>query len=96
MKTEHDYVLQRIEQRERKGVSTHILVFHELPISVEVLSTLIPELKKRGYEFVTLRDYMKTVVPARNWSHLDRTHTSNRRESVQSHHPRPLLTRRGV
>jgi len=60
-KTERDYVVQRIEQRERKGVSTHILVFHELPISVEVLSTLIPELKKRGYEFVTLRDYMKTV-----------------------------------
>jgi peptidoglycan/xylan/chitin deacetylase (PgdA/CDA1 family) len=60
-KTEHDYVVQRIGQRERKGISTHILVFHELPISVEVLSTLIPELKKRGYEFVTLRDYMKTV-----------------------------------
>ncbi|MGA2629694.1 MAG: polysaccharide deacetylase family protein [Terriglobia bacterium] len=60
-KTEHDYVVQRIEQRERKGVSTHILVFHELPISVEVLSTLIPELKKRGYEFVPLRDYMKTL-----------------------------------
>ena len=60
-KTEHDYVVQRIEHRERKGVSTHILVFHELPISVEVLSTLIPELKKRGYEFVPLRDYMKTV-----------------------------------
>jgi peptidoglycan/xylan/chitin deacetylase (PgdA/CDA1 family) len=65
-KTEHDYVVQRIEQRERKGVSTHILVFHELPISVEALSTLIPELKRRGYEFVTLRDYMKTLTPARN------------------------------
>jgi peptidoglycan/xylan/chitin deacetylase (PgdA/CDA1 family) len=65
MKTEHDYVLQRIEQRERKGISTHILVFHELPISVEVLSTLIPELKKRGYVFQTLREYMKMpgVVP---------------------------------
>ncbi len=64
-KTEHDYVLQRIAQRERKGVSTHILVFHELPISVEVLSTLIPDLKKRGYEFVTLRDYMRTVGATR-------------------------------
>ena len=60
-KTEHDYVVQRIELRERRGISTHILVFHELPISVEVLSTLIPELKKRGYEFVPLWDYMKTV-----------------------------------
>lgn len=61
MKTEHDYILQRIAQRERKGIYTHILVFHELPISVEVLSNLIPELKKRGYDFATLRDYMKSV-----------------------------------
>ena len=60
-KTEHDYVMQRIEQRERKEIYTHILVFHELPISVEVLSNLIPELKKRGYEFETLRDYMRDV-----------------------------------
>jgi peptidoglycan/xylan/chitin deacetylase (PgdA/CDA1 family) len=60
-KTEHDYVIERIEQRERKGIYTHILVFHELPISVEVLSNLVPELKKRGYEFVTLRDYMKKL-----------------------------------
>jgi peptidoglycan/xylan/chitin deacetylase (PgdA/CDA1 family) len=64
-KTEHDYVVQRIGQRERKGIYTHILVFHELPLSVGVLSTLIPELKKRGYEFVMLRDYMKTLGPAR-------------------------------
>jgi peptidoglycan/xylan/chitin deacetylase (PgdA/CDA1 family) len=55
----HDYVLRGIEQRERKGVFDHILVFHELPNSVEVLSHLIPELKKRGYKFVTLTDYMK-------------------------------------
>lgn len=57
--TERNYVLNRIQQRERKGVYTHVLVFHELPISVEVLSTLIPELKKRGYVFQTLREYMK-------------------------------------
>ena len=61
LKTEREYVLQRIAQRERRGVFTHVLVFHELPISVEVLSTLIPELKKRGYEFGTLRDYMKSL-----------------------------------
>lgn len=58
---EHDYVMERIEQRERKGTYTHILVFHELPISVEVLSNLIPELKKRGYGFGTLRDYMQSI-----------------------------------
>jgi peptidoglycan/xylan/chitin deacetylase (PgdA/CDA1 family) len=54
----YDYVLRTIEQRERKGVYGHILVFHEIPNSVEVLSRLIPELKKRGYGFVTLRDYL--------------------------------------
>lgn len=54
----HDYVLRTIEQRERKGVFDHVLVFHELPNSVEVLTRLIPELKKRGYTFVTLAEYM--------------------------------------
>src|SRR5271157_5533046 len=54
-----DYVLRTIEQRERKGVFDHILVFHEIPNSVEVLSRLIPELKKRGYTFLTLAEYMK-------------------------------------
>jgi peptidoglycan/xylan/chitin deacetylase (PgdA/CDA1 family) len=55
----HDYVLHTIEQREHKGIFDHIMVFHELPNSVEVLSRLIPELKKRGYTFVTLAEYMK-------------------------------------
>jgi peptidoglycan/xylan/chitin deacetylase (PgdA/CDA1 family) len=57
----HDDVLRRIEQRERRGVYAHILVFHELPLSVEVLSGLIPELKRRGYAFAPLRTYMETV-----------------------------------
>ncbi|HMD97989.1 MAG TPA: polysaccharide deacetylase family protein [Terriglobia bacterium] len=58
----YDYVLRNIEQRERKGVDGQILVFHELPNSVEVLSKLIPELKKRGYTFVTLQKYMEAVA----------------------------------
>ncbi len=53
------YVMQTLAQRERKGVYGHILVFHELPNSVEVLSRLIPELKKRGYSFVTLQKYLE-------------------------------------
>lgn len=57
----HDDVMRRIEQRERHGIYTHILVFHELPLSVEVLSGLIPELKRRGYEFASLETYMETV-----------------------------------
>jgi peptidoglycan/xylan/chitin deacetylase (PgdA/CDA1 family) len=56
--SDYDYVLRSIEQRERQGVDQHILVFHELPQTVELLSRLIPELKKRGYSFVTLRTYM--------------------------------------
>ena len=60
----HDYVMRTIEQRERKGIFDQILVFHELPNSVEVLSRLIPELKKRGYTFVTLAEYMKVEKPS--------------------------------
>jgi hypothetical protein len=51
--------MQTIQQRERKGVYGHILVFHELPNSVGVLSKLIPELRQRGYTFVTLQKYLE-------------------------------------
>jgi len=54
-----DYVMGDIQRRERQGVYGHILVFHELPNSVEVLSKLIPELKKRGYTFVPLGKYLE-------------------------------------
>jgi peptidoglycan/xylan/chitin deacetylase (PgdA/CDA1 family) len=56
--SDYDYVLRSIEQRECQGVDQHILVFHELPQTVDLLSRLIPELKKRGYSFVPLRTYM--------------------------------------
>jgi peptidoglycan/xylan/chitin deacetylase (PgdA/CDA1 family) len=59
--SDYDYVLRNIAQRERQGVQQHILVFHELPQSVELLSRLIPELKTRGYRFVTLRTYMSLI-----------------------------------
>lgn len=64
VETLRKYVLERIGQRERKGVYTHVLVFHELPISTDGLGTLIPELKQQGYQFLTLRDYMKAIAPA--------------------------------
>jgi peptidoglycan-N-acetylglucosamine deacetylase len=63
--SDYDYVLRTLAQRERHGVTQHILVFHELPESVELLSRLIPELKQRGYTFVTLRQYMQEVGGAR-------------------------------
>ena len=59
--SDYDYVLGVIAGRERHGVHDHILAFHELPQSVELLSRLIPELQGRGYKFVTLCDYMANV-----------------------------------
>jgi len=59
--SDYDYVLRTLAQRERQGIYDHILVFHELPQSVQLLTRLIPELKTRGYSFVTLRAYMAVV-----------------------------------
>lgn len=61
--SDYDYVLRTIALREREGVYDHILVFHELPQSVVLLSRLIPVLKQRGYRFVLLRDYMAQIHP---------------------------------
>ena len=55
------YMLERVAQRERRGLYDHILCFHELPVTVQVLSRLIPVLKQRGYRFVTLSDYFQAV-----------------------------------
>jgi peptidoglycan/xylan/chitin deacetylase (PgdA/CDA1 family) len=56
-----DAVLQQIEQREKKGVYTHILAFHELSTTAAIMPRLISDLKARGYRFVTLSEYMKLV-----------------------------------
>lgn len=58
------YVLNQIAQRERHGISTHILTFHELSTTITTLSTLIPELKARGYRFVTMKEYVREVGAA--------------------------------
>ena len=58
------FVLQQIEQREKKGVCTHILAFHELSTTVVALQSLIPELKSRGYRFVTMQEYVRLVEPS--------------------------------
>ncbi|HET9183934.1 MAG TPA: polysaccharide deacetylase family protein [Candidatus Angelobacter sp.] len=54
-------VLKQVEQRERKGVYTHILAFHELSTTAAIMPRLITDLKARGYRFVTLSEYMKMV-----------------------------------
>ncbi|MDP1629263.1 MAG: hypothetical protein Q8L57_01440, partial [bacterium] len=43
-----------IADREREGKFQHILVFHELPLTVKSLTNLIPYFKTLGYEFVRL------------------------------------------
>jgi peptidoglycan/xylan/chitin deacetylase (PgdA/CDA1 family) len=60
----NSFVLQEIERREKKGVYTHILAFHELSTTVVALKTLLPELKARGYRFVTMQDYVRLVGAA--------------------------------
>jgi peptidoglycan-N-acetylglucosamine deacetylase len=54
-------VLKTIEQREKKGLTTHVLVFHELTSTTAQLPELIAALKAKGYRFVTISEYMKQV-----------------------------------
>jgi peptidoglycan/xylan/chitin deacetylase (PgdA/CDA1 family) len=54
-------VLRVIEQREKQGVETHVLVFHELSTTTAQLPELIAALKAKGYRFVTVSQYMKLV-----------------------------------
>jgi peptidoglycan/xylan/chitin deacetylase (PgdA/CDA1 family) len=57
-----DAVLMQVEQREKKGIYTHILAFHELSTTTAVMPQLIKNLKDRGYRFVTLTEYMRLVA----------------------------------
>lgn len=57
-----DSVLKQIEQREKQGVYTHILAFHELSTTAAVMPELISTLKARGYRFVKLSEYMRMVA----------------------------------
>jgi peptidoglycan/xylan/chitin deacetylase (PgdA/CDA1 family) len=54
-------VLKAIEQREKQGVYTHVLAFHELTTTTAQLPELIAALKAKGYRFVTVSEYMKLV-----------------------------------
>lgn len=47
-------VLKLISSREKEEKSCHVLVFHELPLTVKALKIIIPSLKERGYNFVRL------------------------------------------
>jgi peptidoglycan/xylan/chitin deacetylase (PgdA/CDA1 family) len=47
-------VKKLIELREQNKSSWHVLVFHELPLTVEALKTIIPYFREHGYRFVRL------------------------------------------
>lgn len=44
-----------LAEREKKGIYIHVLTFHELPVSLDVLKALVPYWRSQGYRFVTLR-----------------------------------------
>ncbi len=54
-------VVKVIEQRERHGVYTHVLAFHELTTTTTQLPELITALKAKGYRFVTVTEYARLV-----------------------------------
>jgi len=64
-------VLRQIDQREKRGVYTHILAFHELSTTTAMLPELLKSLKARGYRFVTLDEYMKRVGPIPPLVHIN-------------------------
>lgn len=48
-----------IAARERQGKFNHVLVFHELTISVEALQTLISYFQNQDYQFIRLDETLK-------------------------------------
>ena len=56
-----DVLVERVKKyianREKRGTTKHVLVFHELPNTVQALSALIPYFQSRGYRFGTLDEY---------------------------------------
>jgi peptidoglycan/xylan/chitin deacetylase (PgdA/CDA1 family) len=54
-------VLKQIDAREKKGITTHILTFHELTTTTAQLDELISTLQAHGYRFVRLDEYMREV-----------------------------------
>jgi peptidoglycan/xylan/chitin deacetylase (PgdA/CDA1 family) len=59
-------VIRQIEQREKHGIYTHILAFHELSTTTAAMPQLITALKERGYRFVTVSEYMQLVAKPLN------------------------------
>lgn len=52
-------VIRIIESREKAGIHSHILVFHELELSAKAIEEIIPYFKSRNFQFVVLSQYFK-------------------------------------
>lgn len=59
-------VRKSIEQREKQNFYSHVLTFHELPLTVDALKVLIPYLQGRGYKFVRLNETMAVYLSIDN------------------------------
>lgn len=47
-------VKKNIERREKQNFYSHVLTFHELPLTTEALKVLIPYFQNQGYKFIRL------------------------------------------
>ncbi len=58
-------VLRHVEStlrvREQAGVRKHLLTFHELFVSADVLDVTIPKWKANGYQFLTASEYRRVA-----------------------------------
>jgi peptidoglycan/xylan/chitin deacetylase (PgdA/CDA1 family) len=54
-------VVKQIEAREKKGINSHILAFHELTTTTAAMPQVISSLKAKGYRFVTVKEYMAAI-----------------------------------
>ena len=76
---------ERIDRVLANAADGQIVLLHDMEWNVntvEALKTIIPELKKRGYEFATVSQIfkMKNVTPKRGWlySNVLQTESDNR------------------
>lgn len=53
--------LNQIEAREKHGIYTHIVAFHELTSTTAAMPQIISSLKAKGYRFVTVKEYMNAA-----------------------------------
>ncbi len=59
-----------INRREEWQFYQHVLLFHELSVTVEALGILIPYFKNQGYQFIRLDDYWMRIAANKQTNNL--------------------------